>query len=383
MKTKVKLLFVTGICAVAMMVPMTAVSGEDIDQTLQMKANGLVQVENLAGSIEFSSWDRQEVHVRGEAGDDVEEVEITSTSTGVSIRVHNHKGNHNIDGTDLYLRIPHSASIEADSVSSDITVNNNNGERIQLNTVSGDLEIDASPQLLELQSVSGDVEFEGTAGRSSVETVSGEIALVGPSGGGKSTLADLIPRFYDITGGSLRIDGIELKKIQIESLRGLMGIVSQESILFNDTVFNNIAFGIEDPDPDEVERAAKIANAHEFIIQMENGYASSIGEGGTKLSGGQKQRLSIARAIMKNPQVLILDEATSALDSESETLVQEAIDNLMQNRTSIVIAHRLSTIQNADEIVVIQEGKIIERGTHRELIAKDGIYKKLSAMQSF
>ena len=182
MKTKVKLLFVTGICAVAMMVPMTAVSGEDIDQTLQMKANGLVQVENLAGSIEFSSWDRQEVHVRGEAGDDVEEVEITSTSTGVSIRVHNHKGNHNIDGTDLYLRIPHSASIEADSVSSDITVNNNNGERIQLNTVSGDLEIDASPQLLELQSVSGDVEFEGTAGRSSVETVSGEIALVGPSG---------------------------------------------------------------------------------------------------------------------------------------------------------------------------------------------------------
>ncbi|MFC2125916.1 ABC transporter ATP-binding protein [Bacteroidota bacterium] len=209
------------------------------------------------------------------------------------------------------------------------------------------------------------------------------IALVGPSGGGKSTMADLIPRFYDITGGSLTIDQIEVKKIDIESLRGLMGIVSQESILFNDTVFNNIAFGIENPDPEKVERAAKIANAHDFIMQMDNGYTSSIGEGGTKLSGGQRQRLSIARAIMKNPQILILDEATSALDSESETLVQEALDNLMENRTSIVIAHRLSTIQNADEIVVLQEGKIVERGTHNELLVKDGVYKKLSEMQSF
>ena len=209
------------------------------------------------------------------------------------------------------------------------------------------------------------------------------IAVVGPSGGGKSTMADLVPRFYDITGGSLTIDGIEIKKIDIESLRGLMGIVTQESILFNDTVFNNIAFGIENPDPEEVERAARIANAHEFIMQMEDGYSSYIGERGTKLSGGQRQRLSIARAIMKNPQILILDEATSALDSESETLVQEALDKLMENRTSIVIAHRLSTIQNADEIVVLQEGKITERGTHTELLKQDGIYKKLSEMQSF
>ena len=196
-------------------------------------------------------------------------------------------------------------------------------------------------------------------------------------------MADLVPRFYDITGGSLTIDGIEIKKIDIESLRGLMGIVTQESILFNDTVFNNIAFGIENPDPEEVERAARIANAHEFIMQMEDGYSSYIGERGTKLSGGQRQRLSIARAIMKNPQILILDEATSALDSESETLVQEALDKLMENRTSIVIAHRLSTIQNADEIVVLQEGKITERGTHTELLKQDGIYKKLSEMQSF
>jgi subfamily B ATP-binding cassette protein MsbA len=209
------------------------------------------------------------------------------------------------------------------------------------------------------------------------------IALVGPSGGGKSTLADLIPRFYDIISGSLKIDGIEVKKYDIESLRNLMGIVTQESILFNDTVFNNIAFGIENPDPGEVEKAAKIANAHEFIMQMDHEYQTSIGERGSKLSGGQRQRLSIARAIMKNPQILILDEATSALDSESETLVQEALDNLMQNRTSIVIAHRLSTIQNADEIVVIQNGKIVERGTHKSLLKFSGMYKRLSEMQSF
>lgn len=209
------------------------------------------------------------------------------------------------------------------------------------------------------------------------------IALVGPSGGGKSTLADLIPRFYDISSGSLTIDGIEVKKYELESLRGLMGIVTQESILFNDTVFNNIAFGIENPDPAEVERAAKIANAHDFILQMDYGYESSIGDKGSKLSGGQRQRISIARAILKNPQILILDEATSALDSESEALVQEALQNLMMNRTSIVIAHRLSTIQDADEIVVIQNGEIVERGTHEALLNYNGLYRRLSEMQSF
>ena len=208
------------------------------------------------------------------------------------------------------------------------------------------------------------------------------IALVGSSGGGKSTLADLVPRFYDATEGAVKIDGVDIKEYDIESVRRLMGIVTQESILFNDSIFNNIAFGIDNADKEAVINAAKIANAHNFIIEMENGYDTNIGDRGMKLSGGQRQRISIARAVMKNPPILILDEATSALDSESEKLVQDALSNLMKNRTSIVIAHRLSTIQHADEILVIQSGEIIERGTHDELLVQDGLYKKLNVMQN-
>ncbi len=209
------------------------------------------------------------------------------------------------------------------------------------------------------------------------------IALVGQSGAGKTTMADLLPRYYDVTEGSITIDGNDIRQLSLNSLNQLMGIVTQESILFNDTVFNNIAFGTKGITEQAVIEAAKIANAHEFITQMENGYQSNIGDRGGKLSGGQRQRLSIARAVLKNPPILILDEATSALDTESERLVQEAIQNLMKNRTSIVIAHRLSTIQHADLIVVMQQGEIIERGTHAELIAANGAYKKLTDMQTF
>ena len=208
------------------------------------------------------------------------------------------------------------------------------------------------------------------------------VALVGPSGGGKSTMADLIPRFYDPVGGEVLLDGMPLQAYQIQSLRKLMGIVTQESILFNDSIFNNIAFGMPEASEESVIRAAKIANAHDFIVQTEHGYQTTIGERGGRLSGGQRQRLSIARAVLKNPPILILDEATSALDSESEKLVQEALTNLMKNRTSIVIAHRLSTIQHADEIVVIEKGKIVERGNHQELLMQNGLYKKLTLMQS-
>ena len=208
------------------------------------------------------------------------------------------------------------------------------------------------------------------------------IALVGPSGGGKSTIADLVPRFYDPSEGKVTLDGIDLKTIEINSLIRQMGIVTQESILFNDTVFNNIAFGLEGISEEKVIEAAKIANAHEFIVLMENGYQTSIGERGSKLSGGQRQRLSIARAVLKNPPILILDEATSALDSQSEKLVQEALTNLMANRTTLVIAHRLSTIQHADEILVIKKGQIVQRGSHQELILEEGLYRKLSTMQS-
>jgi subfamily B ATP-binding cassette protein MsbA len=207
------------------------------------------------------------------------------------------------------------------------------------------------------------------------------IALVGPSGGGKSTLADLVPRFYDPTKGEVTLDGIPLTDYEIESLRKQMGVVTQESILFNDTIFNNIAFGMTNVREEDVIHAAKVANAHDFIMQTEHGYQTAIGERGSKLSGGQRQRLSIARAVLKNPPILILDEATSALDSESERLVQDALSNLMQNRTSIVIAHRLSTIQHADEIIVIQKGHIIERGRHDELIHQSGLYRKLTHIQ--
>lgn len=210
------------------------------------------------------------------------------------------------------------------------------------------------------------------------------IALVGASGGGKSTLADLLPRFYDPQHGDIFIDGVNIKDLVIDDLRGLMGIVTQESILFNDSVFNNIALGIEEKvTREEVINAARIANAHEFIEQMEEGYDSIIGDRGQKLSGGQRQRLSIARAVLKNPPIMILDEATSALDTESERLVQQALENLMKNRTSLIIAHRLSTIQHADEIIVIDKGEIVERGLHEELLKKEGIYKRLHDMQAF
>ncbi len=209
------------------------------------------------------------------------------------------------------------------------------------------------------------------------------IALVGQSGGGKSTMVDLLPRFYDPKSGEIRLDGHPITNYKIKDLRALMGIVSQQSILFNDTIFNNIALGIDYPTLEEVIEAAKIANAHEFIEKMPNGYQTNIGDGGGKLSGGQKQRISIARAVMKNPPIMILDEATSALDTESEKLVQDALYKLMENRTSIVIAHRLSTIQHADEIIVMQDGEVAERGTHDELIAQNGVYKKLTDLQTF
>lgn len=208
------------------------------------------------------------------------------------------------------------------------------------------------------------------------------IALVGQSGSGKSTLVDLIPRYYDIDKGSITIDGVDIRDMKIKELRGLIGNVNQEAILFNDTIFNNIAFGVEGATMEQVVEAAKIANAHEFIIEKEEGYMTNIGDRGSKLSGGQRQRISIARAILKNPEILILDEATSALDTESEKLVQEALDRLTGSRTTIAIAHRLSTIKNADEICVMHEGRIVERGKHEDLIALDGYYKKLNDMQA-
>lgn len=220
-----------------------------------------------------------------------------------------------------------------------------------------------------------DVSFELPKGKS--------VALVGQSGSGKSTLANLLPRFYDTNKGEVLIDGTNIKDIKQTSLRNLMGTVTQDAILFNDTIHNNIAFGKPSASREEVIEAAKIANAHDFINGLPNRYDMNIGDGGGKLSGGQKQRISIARAVLKNPDILILDEATSALDTESEKLVQDALNNLMQNRTSLIIAHRLSTIQHVDEIIVMQEGKIIERGNHQELIAKNGAYTKLIEMQSF
>ncbi|ALD21811.1 ABC transporter ATP-binding protein [Hymenobacter sp. DG25A] len=208
------------------------------------------------------------------------------------------------------------------------------------------------------------------------------VALVGPSGGGKSTLADLLPRFYDPTGGQILIDGHDVRDCTIHSVRDQMGIVTQESILFNDTIFNNIRFNQTQATEEEVMNAARIANAHEFIMSTPEGYQTIIGDRGTRLSGGQRQRLSIARAVLRNPPILILDEATSALDTESEKLVQEALMRLMQNRTSLVIAHRLSTVQHADEIVVLQHGRIVERGTHDELLQRGGLYQRLSQMQT-
>jgi len=209
------------------------------------------------------------------------------------------------------------------------------------------------------------------------------VAIVGQSGSGKSTLADMLPRFYDVEKGAVTIDGTDIRNASLHDLRELMGNVSQEPILFNDSFFNNIAFGVSSATLSEVEEAAKIANAHEFITASEAGYDTNIGDRGCKLSGGQRQRISIARAILKNPPILILDEATSSLDTESERLVQEALENLMRNRTTIVIAHRLSTIRNADEICVMHEGEIVERGRHDELLAIDGYYKRLCEMQGY
>ncbi|MBQ3781342.1 MAG: ABC transporter ATP-binding protein [Bacteroidaceae bacterium] len=208
------------------------------------------------------------------------------------------------------------------------------------------------------------------------------VALVGQSGSGKSTLVDLIPRYHDIADGEILIDGKNIKSLRIKSLRGLIGNVNQEAILFNDTVFNNIAFGVEHATREQVEQAARIANAHDFIMEMEQGYDTPVGDRGCRLSGGQRQRISIARAILKNPPILILDEATSALDTESEKLVQDALERLMKSRTTIAIAHRLSTIKNADEIYVLHEGRIVEQGTHDDLIALGGYYKRLHDMQA-
>lgn len=247
------------------------------------------------------------------------------------------------------------------------------------------------PNAIHLKSFNDSIEFENVSFAYDKEHVLQDInltigkgktvALVGPSGGGKSTLADLIPRFYDPSVGVVKLDGVPLQDYDLESLRSVMGIVTQESILFNDTIFNNIAFGMDNVREEDVIRAAKVANAHDFIMQTEDGYQTTIGERGTKLSGGQRQRISIARAVLKNPPILILDEATSALDSESERLVQDALTNLMQHRTSVVIAHRLSTIQHADEIIVVQDGRILERGSHEDLVREGGLYKKLSEIQ--
>ena len=253
-------------------------------------------------------------------------------------------------------------------------------------------EIEDHPDAIELESFEEAIEFKNVNFSYDKEHVLKNInlkiekgktvALVGASGGGKSTLADLVPRFYDPDQGDVNIDGKPLTSFTLNSLRAQMGIVTQESILFNDTIFNNIAFGIENASEEDVIKAAKITNAHDFIMETEHGYQTNIGDRGSKLSGGQRQRLSIARAVLKNPPILILDEATSSLDSESEKLVQEAIANLMQNRTSLVIAHRLSTIKHADEIIVMTQGEISERGTHKELMAKNGTYQKLRDMQN-
>ena len=250
-----------------------------------------------------------------------------------------------------------------------------------------------APDAVGIKDFSDRIAFEGVqfsyeSGREVLKGVDLEIprgkmvAIVGESGAGKSTLVDLIPRFYDATEGRITIDGKDIKSLKVKDLRSLMGNVNQDPILFNDTIFNNIAFGVENATEEEVIAAAKIANAHDFIMEKPEGYRTNIGDRGTKLSGGQRQRLSIARAILKNPPILILDEATASLDTESERIVQDALDHLMSTRTTIAIAHRLSTVKNADEIIVLHEGRVVERGRHEELIALDGYYKKLNDMQS-
>ena len=253
--------------------------------------------------------------------------------------------------------------------------------------------IKEKPDAIDIKSFEGKIEFKSVCfayenGREVLKDINitvpkgKTIALVGQSGSGKSTLVDLVPRYHDVTSGEVLIDGHNIKDLKIKSLRSLIGNVNQEAILFNDTIFNNIAFGVDGATEEQVIAAAKIANAHDFIMEKEEGYQTNIGDRGSKLSGGQRQRISIARAILKNPPILILDEATSALDTESERLVQEALDRLTTTRTTIAIAHRLSTIKNADEICVMHEGEIVERGSHDELIRKNGYYKKLNDMQA-
>ncbi len=237
---------------------------------------------------------------------------------------------------------------------------------------------------VEIKNINFRYEEENVLKNFSLEVPKGKtVALVGQSGSGKSTIANLLTRFYDVQEGSIHIDGVDIKDMNLQSLRGLMGLVTQDSILFNDTIKNNILIGKENATDDEIIEALKIANAYEFVKDLPNGIETNIGDAGNKLSGGQKQRLSIARAVLKNPPIMILDEATSALDTESEKFVQIALENMMQNRTSIVIAHRLSTIQKADKIVVMQKGQIVEQGTHDELLALNGTYNKLVMMQSF
>jgi ATP-binding cassette, subfamily B, bacterial MsbA len=255
--------------------------------------------------------------------------------------------------------------------------------KTEITEIENPIEIGEFSKEIEFRNVS----FAYQTGRTVLENVSFKIekgktiALVGTSGGGKSTIADLVPRFYDPTEGQILVDGIDLKQIKLSSLSKQIGIVTQESILFNDTVANNIMFGSEATEA-QIMEAAKIGNAHQYITQLSEGYQTFIGDRGGRLSGGQRQRLSIARAVLKNPPILILDEATSALDTESEKLVQEALTHLMKNRTTLVIAHRLSTIQHADEILVVNQGKIVERGTHLQLMENEhSFYRKLSSMQ--
>lgn len=236
---------------------------------------------------------------------------------------------------------------------------------------------------ISIENISFKYEDEYVLKNFSLEIPKGKtVAFVGQSGSGKSTIANLLTRFYDVNEGSIKVDGVDIKDITKKSLRGLQGLVSQDSILFNDSIKNNILLGVQDKSEEEILGAANIANAHEFIKDLPKGYDTNIGDGGNKLSGGQKQRLSIARAVLKNPPIMILDEATSALDTESEKLVQDALEKMMQNRTSVVIAHRLSTIQNADLIVVLQKGKIVEQGKNEELLKMKGVYYNLVKMQS-
>jgi ATP-binding cassette, subfamily B, bacterial MsbA len=244
---------------------------------------------------------------------------------------------------------------------------------VELKTFNNKIEFNNVGFAYDDKSVLGDINFTLAKGKT--------IALVGSSGSGKSTLADLLPRFHDVVTGNVKLDGTDLRQYSLRSLRHQMGIVTQEPILFNDTIANNIALGMDNATEEQIIQAAKIANAHDFIIQKENGYKTNIGDRGTKLSGGERQRITIARAVLKNPAILILDEATSSLDTESERLVQDAINKLMKDRTTLVIAHRLSTIRHSDEILVLKEGKVIERGTHESLISQEGFYRKLVEMQ--